>query len=97
VEEEKTAMAVVSDDQLSIAIGKKGQNVRLAMKLTSWDIDILSETEYSKLKMEEADKAFSESMGEGEEEPSKEPEEEPQEEPSEESQEEVAKEPSGDE
>jgi N utilization substance protein A len=44
-EEDRTAMVVVSDDQLSLAIGKKGQNVRLAMKLTGWDIDILSESE----------------------------------------------------
>jgi len=58
-EENKTAMVVVNDDQLSLAIGKKGQNVRLAMKLSGWDIDILSETEYSKVKMEEADKTTS--------------------------------------
>jgi N utilization substance protein A len=64
VEEEKTAMVVVNDQQLSIAIGKRGQNVRLAMKLTGWDIDILSETEYSKMKMEEADKTFEESIAE---------------------------------
>jgi N utilization substance protein A len=62
VEEEKTAMVVVGDQQLSIAIGKKGQNVRLAMKLTGWDIDILSESEYSKIKMQEADKALSDTM-----------------------------------
>jgi N utilization substance protein A len=49
-EEEKSAMVVVSDQQLSLAIGKKGQNVRLAMKLTGWDIDIISESEYSKIK-----------------------------------------------
>jgi N utilization substance protein A len=55
-EEDKTAMVVVSDDQLSLAIGKKGQNVRLAMKLTGWDIDILSESEYSKMRTEETDK-----------------------------------------
>ncbi len=64
VEEEKTAMVVVNDQQLSIAIGKKGQNVRLAMKLTGWDIDILSESEYSKIKMEEADKTLEESLAE---------------------------------
>jgi len=58
-EESKSAMVVVNDQQLSIAIGKRGQNVRLAMKLTGWDIDILSETEYSKMRIEEADKAFS--------------------------------------
>ncbi len=64
VEEEKTAMVVVNDQQLSVAIGKKGQNVRLAMKLTGWDIDILSETEYSKMKMEEAETTLEESLTE---------------------------------
>lgn len=49
-EEEKSAMVVVNDQQLSIAIGKKGQNVRLAMKLTGWDIDIISESEYANIK-----------------------------------------------
>lgn len=44
--EDKTALVLVSDQQLSLAIGKKGQNVRLAAKLTGWKIDILSETEY---------------------------------------------------
>lgn len=51
-EAEKTAMVIVPDDQLSIAIGKKGQNVKLAMKLTGWDIDIMSESEYSEAKKE---------------------------------------------
>ncbi|MDI6891136.1 MAG: transcription termination factor NusA [Thermodesulfovibrionales bacterium] len=55
-EEDKTAMVVVSDEQLSLAIGKRGQNVRLAIKLTGWDIDILSESEYSKMKTEEVDR-----------------------------------------
>ncbi len=55
---DKTAMVVVNDQQLSLAIGKKGQNVRLAMKLTGWDIDIISDTEYSEIKSEEADKTF---------------------------------------
>jgi N utilization substance protein A len=63
VEEDKTAMVVVADQHLSVAIGKKGQNVRLAMKLTGWDIDIMSETEYSKIKMEEADEVFSGKAG----------------------------------
>lgn len=58
-EETKTAMVVVNDQQLSLAIGKRGQNVRLAMKLTGWDIDIISESEYSKMRIEEADKTFS--------------------------------------
>ncbi|HXX81995.1 MAG TPA: transcription termination factor NusA [Thermodesulfovibrionales bacterium] len=57
-EEEKTAMVVVNDQQLSLAIGKKGQNVKLAMKLTGWDIDILSESEYARMRMEEADTAL---------------------------------------
>lgn len=54
-EEEKTAMVVVTDDQLSIAIGKKGQNVRLAMKLTGWDINIISESEYERIKAGETE------------------------------------------
>ncbi|GFO59453.1 transcription termination/antitermination protein NusA [Geomonas silvestris] len=45
VDEEEYAMEViVADDQLSLAIGKRGQNVRLAAKLTGWKIDIKSET-----------------------------------------------------
>lgn len=47
-EEERSMEIVVSDDQLSLAIGKKGQNVRLASKLTGWRIDILSESEIEK-------------------------------------------------
>lgn len=61
-EEGKTAMVVVNDQQLSLAIGRKGQNVRLAMKLTGWDIDIISDTEYSKIRMEETDKALDETL-----------------------------------
>ncbi|TMD61198.1 MAG: transcription termination/antitermination protein NusA [Chloroflexi bacterium] len=45
VPEEKTAYVVVPDKQLSLAIGKEGQNARLAAKLTSWRIDIRSESE----------------------------------------------------
>jgi len=44
-EDIKKAMVVVDEDQLSLAIGKKGANVRLASKLAGWDIDILSEQE----------------------------------------------------
>jgi N utilization substance protein A len=44
-EESKKALVVVDEDQLSLAIGKKGANVRLASKLTGWDIDIMSEAE----------------------------------------------------
>jgi len=45
-EENKTLEVIVPDDQLSLAIGKKGENVRLASKLIGWRIDILSETQY---------------------------------------------------
>jgi N utilization substance protein A len=41
------ATVVVDDDQLSLAIGKHGQNVRLAARLTGWDIDILTPDEYN--------------------------------------------------
>jgi len=41
------ATVVVSEDQLSLAIGKHGQNVRLAARLTGWDIDILTPNEYN--------------------------------------------------
>ncbi len=41
------AIVVVTDDQLSLAIGKRGQNVRLAARLTQWDIDILTPTEFN--------------------------------------------------
>ena len=46
-EANKTMEVVVPDDQLSLAIGKKGQNVRLASKLTGWRIDVTSETRYN--------------------------------------------------
>ena len=44
-EEEKFAQVIVPDDQLSLAIGKSGQNARLAAKLTNWKIDIKSESQ----------------------------------------------------
>jgi transcription termination/antitermination protein NusA len=47
-EEEHSMEVIVNDDQLSLAIGKKGQNVRLASKLTGWKIDINSESEVEK-------------------------------------------------
>ena len=40
-ESQKTALVTVPDDQLSLAIGKRGQNVRLAVKLTGWKIDVV--------------------------------------------------------
>ena len=51
-EEKKSALVVVADSQLSLAIGKNGQNVRLAARLTGWEIDIISGTEYEKEKAE---------------------------------------------
>ncbi len=50
--EDKKAEVVVNDDQLSLAIGKNGQNVRLASKLTGWSIDIRSKKEVVKEKLE---------------------------------------------
>ena len=47
-EAEHTVKVVVPDDQLSLAIGKGGQNARLAAKLTGWKIDIVGETEHSR-------------------------------------------------
>jgi N utilization substance protein A len=44
---------VVADDQLSLAIGRRGQNVRLASQLTGWDIDILTEDEESERRQKE--------------------------------------------
>ncbi len=48
-EEEKSARVIVPDDQLSLAIGKAGQNARLAAKLTNWKIDIKSETQFREM------------------------------------------------
>ncbi|WP_455823170.1 KH domain-containing protein, partial [Clostridium butyricum] len=52
-EENKTAKVVVDDNQLSLAIGKEGQNVRLAAKLTNWKIDIKSKSQKAALDAEE--------------------------------------------
>ena len=48
-EESKTLLVVVPDDQLSLAIGRQGQNVRLASALLGWRIDVKSESRYAKL------------------------------------------------
>jgi len=48
-EAEKAATVVVPDYQLSLAIGKEGQNVRLAARLTSWKIDIKSHTQFEEM------------------------------------------------
>jgi N utilization substance protein A len=46
-EENRSMEVIVPDDHLSIAIGKRGQNVRLASKLTKWHLDVISESKYS--------------------------------------------------
>lgn len=48
-EEERFAQVIVPDDQLSLAIGKAGQNARLAAKLTNWKVDIKSESQFRKM------------------------------------------------
>lgn len=50
VEKRREAVAIVPEDQLSLAIGQRGQNVRLAAKLTGWKIDVKSEKEVRKTK-----------------------------------------------
>jgi len=48
-DEEKTLEVVVPDDQLTLAIGRKGQNVKLAAHLLGWKIDIFTESRYGEL------------------------------------------------
>ena len=64
--EEKSAQVIVPDDQLSLAIGKSGQNARLAAKLTNWKIDIKSETQFREIlaKMQEQSEDEGESVEE---------------------------------
>ncbi len=50
IEDDKTLELVVPDDQLSLAIGKRGQNVRLAAILTEWRLDVLKESEYAQIR-----------------------------------------------
>ena len=52
-EEEKSARVIVPDDQLSLAIGKAGQNARLAARLTDWKIDIKSESQIREILLAE--------------------------------------------
>ena len=59
-EEEKIAQVIVPDDQLSLAIGKSGQNARLAAKLTGWKIDIKSETQFREMLMKKQEEMESE-------------------------------------
>jgi transcription termination/antitermination protein NusA len=51
-EENRSMEVIVPDDHLSVAIGRKGQNVRLASKLTKWRLDVKSESRYSKVMKE---------------------------------------------
>ena len=51
--ENKSARVIVADDQLSLAIGRDGQNVRLASHLTGWDIDIITESNAQKRGLKE--------------------------------------------
>ena len=52
-EEAERIEVVVPDEQLSLAIGRRGQNVRLASQLTGWDIDIMTEAEESERRQKE--------------------------------------------
>ena len=63
-DENRTMTVIVPDDQLSLAIGKNGQNVRLAVKLTGWKIDVKNET-MAAAKDEEGHKALEEITGVG--------------------------------
>jgi N utilization substance protein A len=56
-DENRQATVIVPDDQLSLAIGREGQNARLAARLTGWRVDIRSETEFAK---EEQDTGYGE-------------------------------------
>jgi N utilization substance protein A len=58
----KQATVIVPDDQLSLAIGREGQNARLAARLTGWRIDIRSETEFA---AEEAEHAYEQEEAQG--------------------------------
>ena len=66
-EEEKFAQVIVPDDQLSLAIGKAGQNARLAAKLTNWEkIDIKSETQFRNMLAEKQENEENNENGENE-------------------------------
>ena len=65
-EEDNRIEVVLPQDQLSLAIGRKGQNVRLASQLTGWNIDILTEDEESKRRLDEfhnVSKSFMKELG----------------------------------
>ncbi|MGO0122990.1 transcription termination factor NusA [Desulfothermobacter acidiphilus] len=66
-EEEKIARVIVPDNQLSLAIGREGQNARLAAKLTGWKIDIKSESQMAEIYSQEYAGYHGEEGGRGEE------------------------------
>ena len=70
-EEDKFAQVIVPDEELSLAIGKAGQNARLAAKLTNWKIDIKSESQFREMLMKKENEN-SEEIGEAESEASEE-------------------------
>ncbi|MDP3051581.1 MAG: hypothetical protein Q8N20_09655, partial [Eubacteriales bacterium] len=57
-EEEKIARVIVPDYQLSLAIGREGQNARLAAKLTGWKIDIKNESQMAEIYQEYMDQGY---------------------------------------
>src|SRR5436189_4406229 len=54
-DESRQATVIVPDDQLSLAIGREGQNARLAARLTGWRVDIKSETEFAQVETEDGE------------------------------------------
>ncbi len=61
-EENKESVAVVQDEQLSLAIGKQGQNVKLAAKLTGWNIDIKTMSEFEELDFADESRRMAEDL-----------------------------------
>lgn len=62
-QDNKKALAVISDEQISLAIGKGGQNKRLATKLTGYEIDTMKESEYKSLIVQEKELELSKIVG----------------------------------
>lgn len=67
-DEDQSAVVVVPDHQLSLAIGREGQNARLAARLTGWKIDIKSEAQYREMIETELMSRFDQALAEDEEE-----------------------------
>jgi transcription termination/antitermination protein NusA len=92
-EDEQALEIIVPDDQLSLAIGKKGQNVRLAAKLTGWKIDIKSESRAAEQEQEQEQESTEEQEPELGQELDQEPEQEQELEPGQEPEQETEPEP----